>query len=116
MARKRAARITSLVYYDKTERLIAAGHEMRSMMQRLVEDIADDARPDAPQSEGEGHARGEHAANTIRGEVVAVPEGWRGIVGWPRKSYYLYMHEKGWVHKSARPFLRPAAERRRDIR
>jgi hypothetical protein len=111
----RRARITRLEYYDKTERLIAVGNDMRSTMQQVVDAIADDARPDAPKSAGAGHARGQHGADTIRGEVVAVAEGWRGLVGWPRQSYYLYMHEKGWVHKSPRPFLRPAAERRREL-
>lgn len=113
---RRKANVTKIVYYDKTERLIAAGPELRSVMQRLVEDIADDARPDAPRSDGTGHARGQHAGDTIRGEVIAVPEGWEGRVGWPRPAYYLYMHEKGWVHKAARPFLRPAVQRRRDVR
>jgi hypothetical protein len=108
--------VTRIVYYDKTERLIAAGHEMRSMMTNLVDDIADDARPAAPRSDGAGHARGQHAADQIRGEVVAVPEGWEGRVGWTRPAYYLYMHEKGWKHKPERPFLRPAVERRRDVR
>lgn len=111
----RQVRVTKLTYFDKTERLIATGNEMRSVMQRLVDDIADDARPDAPKASGVGHARGQHGADTIRGEVIAVAEGWRGLVGWPRQAYYLYMHEKGWVHKSARPFLRPAAERRRKL-
>lgn len=115
MARQRA-RVNRVVYYDKTERLIAAGHEMRSVMAELVEDIADDARPDAPKSSGPGHARGRHAADLIQGEVIAVPEGWEGRVGWTRPAYYLLMHEKGWKHKGARPFLRPAVERRRDVR
>lgn len=112
MARAKST-VTKLTYYDKNERLIAIGHDMRSVMQRVVDDIADDARPDAPKSAGPGHARGQHAANTIQGEVIQVAEGWEGRVGWPRQAYYLYMHEKGWIHRAARPFLRPAAERRR---
>lgn len=109
------SRITRLIYFDRSEDLIATGHEMRSMMQRLVDDIADDARPNAPRSSGAGHAGGQHSADRIAGEVVASAGGWRGRVGWTRSAYYLYMHEKGWVHRAARPFLRPAAERRRDI-
>lgn len=114
MARARV-KVTRLVYYDRTERLIATGDDMRSVMQRLVDDIADDARPDAPKASGVGHAAGQHSADTIRGEVLAAAEGWEGRVGWPRQSYYLYMHEKGWEHKEARPFLQPAAERRRKL-
>lgn len=109
------SRVTRLVYYDRTEDLIVSGPEMRSVMQRVVDAIADDARSDAPRSGGAGHARGQHGADLIAGEVVAAAGGWRGRVGWTGPAYYLYMHEKGWVHRSARPFLRPAAERRRDI-
>jgi len=107
------ARVVKLVYFDKTQDLIARGSELRSTLQRLVDDIADDARPDAPRSNQAGHARGQHAADLIQGQVIAVAGGWRGRVGWPRQAYYLYMHEKGWKFRSARPFLRPAAERRR---
>jgi hypothetical protein len=114
---RRKAQVGKITYYDRTERLIAAGHEMRSVMADLVEDIADDARPDAPKSPGAGHAGGRHAADLIQGEVIAVPEGWEGRVGWTRPAYYLLMHEKGWKFKpTARPFLRPAVERRRDVR
>jgi hypothetical protein len=113
---RRKANVTRIVYYDKTERLIASGHEMRSVIQELVEDIADSARPDAPRSGGEGHAGGRHASDLIKGETFAVPEGWEGRVGWTRPAYYLYMHEKGWKYRGARPFLRPAVERRRDVR
>ncbi len=111
----RKVRLKTITYFDKTERLIAVGPELRQAMQDLVDDIADDARPDAPRSSGPGHARGRHAAETMRGEVVAVAEGWRGYVGWPRPAYYLLMHEKGWIHGPARPFLRPAVERRRTL-
>jgi hypothetical protein len=109
------SRVTRLVYYDKTEQFVARGPGMRDVMQRVVDGIADDARPDAPKSDGEGHARGEHGADTIRGEVIAYADGWLGRVGWPRPAYYLYMHERGWKFKAARPFLRPAAQRRRKI-
>lgn len=84
-------------------------------MQKVVDAIADDAAGDAPRGSGAGHAGGSHGADLIRGEVTAAAGGWEGRVGWPRPAYYLYMHEKGWVHKGARPFLRPAAERRREI-
>ncbi len=110
---RRKAKVGRLTYYDKEEERIVSGIEMRSVMQRLVDAIADDARPDAPRADGEGHARGRHAAETIQGEVIPAVGGWIGRVGWPRPSYYLLMHEKGWVHKPARPFLRPAATRRR---
>lgn len=109
------ATITRLVYYTTVERAIASDPGMRNVMQRVSDDIADDARPNAPRSEGQGHSRGRHGADTIAGQVIETARGWEGRVGWPRPSYYLYMHEKGWVHKSARPFLRPAAERRRKI-
>ncbi len=109
------SRISKLVYYDRTERRVVSGYEMRSVMQRLVDGIADDARPDAPRADGAGHAQGRHGADLIQGEVVAVAGGWLGRVGWPRPAYYLYMHEKGWKFKSARPFLRPAATRRREL-
>lgn len=109
------SRVTKLVYFDRTERLIASGPDMHRLMERVTGDIADDARPGAPRSDGAGHARGQHAADTIRGEVLATAAGWEGRVGWPRPAYYLLMHEKGWVHKAAKPFLRPAARRRREI-
>ncbi len=114
MARRRA-RVTEITYYDRTERLIAVGNDLRRVMQDVVDDIADAARPNAPRSTGAGHAKGQHAAELIKGEVFEAPEGWEGRVGWTRPAYYLYMHEKGWVHKSARPFLRPAVQRRRDV-
>jgi hypothetical protein len=114
---RRKGNVTKIVYYDRTERLIAAGHEMRSVMAELVENIADDARPNAPRADSEGHAGGRHAAELIQGEVIAVPEGWEGRVGWTRPAYYLLMHEKGWKFKpNVTPFLRPAVERRRDVR
>lgn len=113
MARRRTK--SKVTYYDVVERAIATGPELRDYLTDLTNDIADDARPDAPVSQGAGHARGQHARQTIQGEVIATPDGWEGRVGWTRPAYYLYMHEKGWKYRTARPFLRPAVERRRDV-
>lgn len=102
-----------VIYRDETEHRVAAGEDLHGVMQRYVDDIADDASRGAPRSEGAGHARGTHGADNIVGVVDRVPEGWRGRVGWYRKAYYLGFHEKGTQHMPARPFLVPAAERRR---
>lgn len=114
MARKRA-KVTRITYYDTVERGIRGGPALRDYLTDLTNDIADDARPDAPRSAGVGHARGRHAAETIQGQVIATPNGWEGRVGWVRDAYYLLMHEKGWIHKPAQPFLRPAVQRHRDV-
>jgi hypothetical protein len=112
MARRRTR--TTVTYYDRVEVEISHGNDMRNLLQRIVDDIADDARPDAPVSDGKGHARGQHARALIKGEVVEIPDGWEGRVGWTRPAYYLYMHERGWKYRTARPFLRPAVERNRN--
>jgi len=109
------ARRERITYFDAAEHRIAIGEELRSAMQRYVDAVADDAATDAPRSNGVGHARGTHGADNIVGVVDRVPEGWRGRIGWYRKAYYLGFHEKGTVHMPARPFLRPAAERYRDL-
>lgn len=114
MARRKAR--TKLTYYDRVEAEITRGDDAYHFFKDISDEIADDARPDAPyQSRGPGHAGGEHARQLIQGEVVMGSNGWEGRVGWPRRAYYLLMHEKGWVHKPARPFLRPAVQRRRDV-
>jgi HK97 gp10 family phage protein len=96
-------------YFAGAERIIAAGPDMRDAMQRLVSGIAGDARAGAPVDTPK--SRG--GARTITGWVQLGPTGWEGYVGWARRAYYLRFHEKGTEVMPARPFLRPAIDRRR---
>lgn len=95
-----------VVYHERAELALVCGPEMRHALERVCDDIARDAALAAPKRTGLGAA-------SIHTEMHLGPAGWEGRISWTRDRYYMYMHEKGWLDVPARPFLRPAAERRR---
>lgn len=99
---------TRVRYHIAGEEELRRSAGMRDVMQRVVDAIAEDAQDGAPKRTGRGAA-------SIHGVVEAAPDGWRGRVSWTPQHWTLKFHELGWRHKPARPFLRPALERRREI-
>lgn len=108
-----AETLATVRYLDQTEALIASGPELRGAMQSLVDDIAEDSGRRAPKDTTRGAA-------SIHGIVRRVPAGWEGRVSWTRQHYYMYMQHEGWDtgngRKPGRPFIREAAQARRDNR
>lgn len=101
-----------VIYHPEAERELLFSAGFRRALEQICDDIARDASIAAPKETGRG-------AKSIHGEVLASADGWEGRVSWTRDRYYMYMQEKGWTARGrkvpARPFLRPAAERRRGV-
>jgi HK97 gp10 family phage protein len=106
---------TKVRYLPQGEKILAIGPELRSVLQHVVDEVAADVARGAPRAPGRGHARGAHGADTVIGVVREIPGGWEGRVAWAKSAYYLRMHDRGTVHMPARPFVKPAIERRRAI-
>jgi HK97 gp10 family phage protein len=71
--------------------------------------FAEAARDAAPKSTGAGAA-------SIHAELVQTYNGvYVARVGWDRDHFYMMFHELGTSRMSARPFLRPALDRRYDF-
>lgn len=116
--------VLSVDYFRRVEAEILLGPGMRAAIESVADGIAREAAVLAPKDTGAGAA-------SIHSEVVlsarvdisagGVTSGavWEGRVSWSPDHYYMYMQEKGWRagrHKiRARPFLKPAAKRRRSV-
>lgn len=79
---------------------------VRDLLQRLGDDIAEDARRDAPKRSGEG-------ATSIHAETGTDADGPFVRVSWDQTHFYMVFSELGTSRQPATPFLRPAAQTRR---
>lgn len=77
-------------------------------LDKIGREIADDARIAAPKLTGAGAA-------SISHEVVTDENGSAVRVSWDKKHWYMKFAELGTSHENPRPFLRPAAEKPRNI-
>jgi hypothetical protein len=69
----------------------------REVLERVVDEIADIGRPQAPHRTGAGAA-------SIQGRTYMTAAGWIGTASWDVPHYYMGFHEK------RHPFLRPAMQ------
>lgn len=86
----------------------AGSTDAKRILDKLGEEIADDATATAPRDTGAGAA-------SIRHEVDADADGAYVRVSWDRDHFYMFFHEVGTSRLPARPFLRPAAKKRRNL-
>lgn len=86
----------------------AGSADAKRILENLGEQIAQDAKANAPRDTGAG-------AESIQHEVGEDSEGAYVRVSWDRDHFYMFFHEVGTSRKSARPFLRPAASKRRNL-
>jgi HK97 gp10 family phage protein len=100
----------AVVKLDKAAMLaLARSHEVTEAVYKFGEAVADAAREAAPKNTGAGAA-------SIRAELIQTYEGvYVARVGWDRDHFYMMFHELGTSRMSARPFLRPALDRRYDF-
>lgn len=96
----------TFIYHADVEREILFSGQARDLVDRVGTIIAREAADDAPKDSGAG-------ARSIQSVPRLTPDGWQARVSWTRRHYYLYMHEKGWQYRPAKPFLRPAIDRAR---
>lgn len=86
----------------------AGSSDAKRILDKLGEEIAADAAATAPRATGEG-------AESITHEVGEDADGAYVRVSWDRDHFYMFFHEVGTSRMSARPFLRPAAKKRRNL-
>jgi HK97 gp10 family phage protein len=86
----------------------AGSSDAKRILENLGEQIAQDAKAAAPRDTGAG-------AESIQHEVGEDADGAYVRVSWDRDHFYMFFHEVGTSRKSARPFLRPAATKRRNL-
>lgn len=86
----------------------AGSDDAKAVLNDLGEQIARDAAANAPKDSGGG-------ARSIRHEVDEDAEGALVRVSWDRDHFYMFFHEVGTSRLPARPFLRPAATKRRNL-
>ena len=86
----------------------AGSAEAKAILDRAGGLIADDAKAAAPRKTGQG-------AESIRQEVGEDADGAFFRVSWDKDHFYMFFHEVGTSKMSARPFLRPAALKRRNL-
>jgi hypothetical protein len=92
--------IRTTVRVNVHERALAAlpyAEETRELLQRVVDDIADLARPAAPRRTGLG-------ARSIQGRTAMTASGWVGAASWDVAHYYMGFQEQ------RDPFIRPALQ------
>ena len=82
--------------------------DAKRLLAKLGGLIAADARADAPKDTGKGAA-------SIDYEVGEDSKGAYVRVSWSKDRFYMLFSEVGTSKKSARPFLRPAATKRRAL-
>lgn len=88
---------------------IRRSHEVTEALFRVGEAVADAARDAAPKATGAGAA-------SIHAEPARLRNGVYNVrVGWDEDHFYMGFHELGTSRMSARPFLRPALDRRYDF-
>ncbi len=87
---------------------LGVGTGVRRALERLGDQIAADARTNAPKDTGAGAA-------SIDYEVGDDDKGAYVRVSWDADHFYLLFAEVGTSTRSARPFLRPAATKRRAL-
>lgn len=97
-----------LVIHKGSIEALANGSDAHALLQLLGDEIAADATEMAPKRTGAGAA-------SIRAEVVEDAGRLTVRVSWDRDHFYMAFQELGTSQQSARPFLRPAAERRRRL-
>lgn len=86
----------------------AGSTDAKRILETLGEQIAEDAADAAPKESGEGAA-------SIRHEVGEDADGAYVRISWDRDHFYMFFHEVGTSRMPARPFLRPAATKRRNL-
>jgi HK97 gp10 family phage protein len=86
----------------------AGSDDAKRILDKLGEAIADDAAAAAPRRSGEG-------AESIHHVVGEDKDGAYVRVSWAKSRFYMFFHEVGTSKMPARPFLRPAAEKRRNL-
>lgn len=95
---------TRVVIDDSQINAIPRSEEFRRYQIDLAEALViPPARAGAPKDTGAGAA-------SIFVDAVLATDQWEARVSWERTRYYMYFHEIGTVHMSARPFLVPALE------
>jgi HK97 gp10 family phage protein len=100
--------LVRILYNRAAEAELKRSPGARAMLEHVGELIASDAAAGAPKRTGRG-------AESIRGDVVEAPDGLRVRVSWDRDHFYMSFAETGTSREPARPFLRPAATKRRAL-
>lgn len=91
----------------------AGSTDAKRILERVGEQIAADARAAAPRSGDPGSSGA--MADSIRHEVGEDSDGAYVRVSWDRDHFYGFFLEVGTSRMSARPFLRPAATKLRNL-
>lgn len=86
----------------------AGSESAKSVLEALGEQVAEDAKATAPRDTGAG-------AESIHHEMGEDADGAFVRVSWDRDHFYMLFQEVGTSTQSARPFLRTAATKRRNL-
>ncbi len=86
----------------------ARSADAQRVLDGLGEAIAADAKDAAPRDSGAG-------AESIHHELGVDSDGAYVRVSWDRNHFYMFFSEVGTSKMPARPFLRPAAQKRRNL-
>lgn len=97
-----------ILYNPVAEAELRRSPAARALLEHVGELIAADAAQAAPKRTGRG-------AESIHGEVVEAADGLRVRVSWDVDHFYMSFAETGTSRETARPFLRPAATKRRAL-
>jgi HK97 gp10 family phage protein len=100
--------VTRVIVYPTAIAGLADDAGMKAMLQRVGDAVASDAAAGAPKATGE-------MAASIHAVVDSDSDGTHVNISWDRDHFYGLFAEVGTSHQSARPFLRPAVEKRRTL-
>lgn len=97
-----------VVLDQRAIRNLAFAGDVKAAVDQLGAEVAYDAALAAPRDTGEG-------AQSIGHEVVQGQNGWEARISWDRDHFYMMFWELGTSINAARPFLRPALQKRRTL-
>ena len=100
------ARNLRVVFVPGVIEEIMAGPDAYRFMERIGDEIADDARGRAPRQ-----AASHGGAASIGASPKMIDGMWAATIGWDRVHFYMYFPEKGTKYQPARPFMVPALDR-----
>lgn len=86
----------------------AGSTDAKRILAALGEQVANDAKANAPRESGAG-------AESIHHEIGEDAEGAYVRVSWDSDHFYMFFHEVGTSRMPARPFLRPAVTKLRNL-